>query len=336
MVEKQCNSNFIELRKKVFKDLENLEWINEIPFDTRQLIIKDAVAAYKSCRTNKCRGHINKYKLGYKSRKDIRQICHIEKRSLNIEKLLLFPKRTKKMGLDCKFRLRNKMQNWWTNNMDKLKHNFTILKEKPDRYYFCFCLEREEKQFDNKKKTVISNIVSLDPGIRTFNTFYTADGNFGKIGDDYISTLIPKAKLIDKLKSLITEKINNRTKYNMKIRILKSIAKIKNSVKDLHYKSVSFLGKYFNTILIPKFNATKISQQPKIIRNLSNNVVRNMMTLSHQSFFNLLKDKTNVIEVDERYTSKLCGKCGILNETLKSKKIFNCDNCGYLEDRDVN
>jgi putative transposase len=40
--------------------------------------------------------------------------------------------------------------------------------------------------------------------------------------------------------------------------------------------------------------------------------------------------------VDESYTSKTCGKCGTLNENLKSKKVFKCNECDLLIDRDIN
>ena len=38
----------------------------------------------------------------------------------------------------------------------------------------------------------------------------------------------------------------------------------------------------------------------------------------------------------EHYTSKTCGECGALNETLGGKKTFLCAFCGYEADRDHN
>ena len=40
--------------------------------------------------------------------------------------------------------------------------------------------------------------------------------------------------------------------------------------------------------------------------------------------------------VDEAYTSKTCGCCGVLNETLGGSKKFHCKSCGTAVDRDVN
>ena len=172
--------------------------------------------------------------------------------------------------------------------------------------------------------------------MRTFQTFYTADGITGKIGDNVIEQISQLGKKVDILQSKLTEKITAITRYNMKNRIRKSIAKIKNFVNDLHHKTVSFLSKYFNVVLIPKLDVTKISQLPINIRKISSKVVRNMMTLSHGKFLELLKSKCNVMIVDESYTSKLCGNCCELNEKLGSQKIFKCSQCDYVEDRDVN
>ena len=39
---------------------------------------------------------------------------------------------------------------------------------------------------------------------------------------------------------------------------------------------------------------------------------------------------------DESYTSKLCSKCGEINNTLGSSKVFNCNKCNLHYDRDMN
>jgi transposase len=45
-----------------------------------------------------------------------------------------------------------------------------------------------------------------------------------------------------------------------------------------------------------------------------------------------------VHEVSEHYTSKCCGKCGILDCNLGGKKIYNCTSkkCDFVLDRDFN
>ena len=46
------------------------------------------------------------------------------------------------------------------------------------------------------------------------------------------------------------------------------------------------------------------------------------------------KYNCSVMIVDESYTTKTCGKCGLLNHTVGKSKIFNCLNCKILLERD--
>jgi transposase len=43
-----------------------------------------------------------------------------------------------------------------------------------------------------------------------------------------------------------------------------------------------------------------------------------------------------IIYIDPRNTSKSCSKCGSINDTLGSSKLFKCSNCGHIDHRDSN
>jgi hypothetical protein len=42
-----------------------------------------------------------------------------------------------------------------------------------------------------------------------------------------------------------------------------------------------------------------------------------------------------VVECDEAYTSKTCGKCGKTHAKLGSNKTFKCPKCDHEADRDI-
>ncbi|AQN68748.1 putative transposase [Saudi moumouvirus] len=70
-------------------------------------------------------------------------------------------------------------------------------------------------------------------------------------------------------------------------------------------------------------------------------MIRRIMTLSHNEFINKLLHKskqynTNVLIVDEVYTSVTCGNCGIKHGKLGSNKIYKCVHCKKKIDRDIN
>ena len=66
-----------------------------------------------------------------------------------------------------------------------------------------------------------------------------------------------------------------------------------------------------------------------------------MLALSHYSFKERLLHMATyrgckVHICDESYTSKTCGCCGNMNDTLGGNKVFVCSKCGISIDRDYN
>ena len=135
------------------------------------------------------------------------------------------------------------------------------------------------------------NIVSLDPGVRTFQTLYSPNGIVGKIGDNFCNDrLIGIAKRIDELDSIAS---NSEWKTRRNIRNRQSLlrTKIKNKVKDLHWKTCSYLVRNYKNIMIPILETHRLSL--KNGRNIGKKTTRNMLTLSHYSFLEKLKMKCN-------------------------------------------
>ena len=307
------------------KDLnEDEKWQSEVPYDVRQLSLKSLIGNYKACITNKKRGNITSFQLGFKSKKDVNQIFFNAKKSM--KEFNIFKRRLKKKS---KLKTR-KRYSCYANYTPK--HDYNILKE-GNKYYVLLPKDRETKYTKAKYESV-----SLDPGVRTFQTYYSPEGRCGKIGDN-IKNKIDKLNLkIDKFKSLIT-KSRNRSKYNMKERCSKLRTKIKNVVKDLHWHTCSYLVKNYDNIIIPSFGSKKMSKCEG--RNISKGIVRSMLGLSHFKFLEKLRFKCkeyqrNLIIVTEEYTSKTCGGCGWLHNTLGSNKTFNCNKCDITIDRDIN
>ena len=40
--------------------------------------------------------------------------------------------------------------------------------------------------------------------------------------------------------------------------------------------------------------------------------------------------------VPENYTTKTCSCCGLINDNVGSKEVFECSGCGLIAGRDVN
>jgi putative transposase len=103
-----------------------------------------------------------------------------------------------------------------------------------------------------------------------------------------------------------------------------------------HFLTCKLLCDGFKVVFLPEFKSSEmVKKTPK--RVISKKTVRSMLELSHYEFRTKLTyyaktKQTEVILVNEEYTTKCCGRCGILNN-VGGSKIYNC-SCGYTLDRD--
>jgi putative transposase len=180
-----------------------------------------------------------------------------------------------------------------------------------------------------------ARIVALDPGVRTFITFF-AENVFGKIGESDIGRIYRLCFWLDDAYSKLSKQ-KGRHKYRLKRAIGRMRAKIKNLVNELHHKSAKFLTDNFDIILLPKFETSQmVSRQRRKIRSKT---ARAMLNFSHYRFKQFLKHKAletgkAVMDITEEYTSKTVSWTGEVVEIGSAKKIK--DKNGNRMDRDLN
>ena len=181
-------------------------------------------------------------------------------------------------------------------------------------------------------KTPTREIIALDPGVRSFQTFYDGE-SVGEIGKD----LYLKVRRLQHQTDKLQQKLSSCTYYQKsKLRKAKSKLeeRIKNIVGDCHKKACNFLSKY-KVVLLPEFKVKKM------IGGLPKKVRRSLLALAHFKFKLRLAQKASetgmrLIICNEAYTSKTCTNCGVLNDKLGGSKVFNCGNCHLSIDRDIN
>lgn len=311
---------------KSLEDGSEMAWQKEVPYDTRQEAISEAVTAFKSALTNLRNGNTTHFHVGFKSKKRLTSLAfRVNKNALDPESMSFFPNRLKK---DRNIRMRKR-------DIEKFKENgttdgnFVILKTKPGYWYLCLPRTRQPIYQNAVYKSVF-----LDPGVRTFQTLYSPDGVCGKIKSEGLTEL---AKRHDHLWSISdSSETTSKTKKSLRRRCASIRLKIKNKVNDLHWKTCSFLCSTFQNIFLPKFEVSKMVKGSP----LGSEVTRRMLQLSHYAFKERLiyyaKTKhRNVYLVDEHYTTKTCGGCGVIQE-MGGNKMFDCRSCGIHIDRDYN
>lgn len=177
-----------------------------------------------------------------------------------------------------------------------------------------------------------SEICSLDPGVRTFQTMYSADG-VAKIGNK------TPQKISQLIKAIESKKEHEGSKWYRKYstRLYK---KIKGIVDNMHWQTCNALCKTFDHILVGSMS-TNIKSIVKRGGNINASTRQLCNLLSHYTFLTRLQSKAEqysckVDVINEAWTSKTCSECSHVNHTLGSAKIFNCDYCKFQYDRDYN
>ncbi len=264
--------SWMDIKKDLLKQLP--EWCDEVPFQIKGIAVKEAHQAFW-----KAGGHPK-----FRSRKAPTQSCYIPKSA--IKDTGIYPRISGKgmrLGeslpespLDS--RLIYQYNEWFLSVPHKI---ITHVAENQGR------------------------VVALDPGVRTFQSFYS-ESVAGHIGYDDFGRIQRLCFHLDALISR-TSKATGKAKHEMKRATARIRKKIKNLTKEIHFKTARFLVDNFDVILLPTFETSQMVG--KSHRKIRSKTVRAMLTWAHYQFKMRLKNKTielgkKVIDVCEAYTSQ--------------------------------
>ncbi len=310
------NPNFRNIRTghlyDIKKEIQKKSKINNciIYSHTLDYAIKDICTNVKSALTNYKNKNIKKFRIRYIKKKKPIQLIKFEKTGFKIKEGKLY---SNVMGF-----IESEFLNY------DIDCDFVIMK-KYNRYYLQLPVQT------TITKNNIHKIIALDGGIRTFLTGYNPESVI-EICDNYKEKVIDKFKKLDKLNSEML--INNRRK---RMAIGKRHFKIKNIVKELQWKTVNYLTENYDKIIMGDISTQSILKNRKIDKMSK----RYISSLNFYKFKQKLKYKCSIKNkqlkfLDESYTSKMCSSCGNLNNGQNKSKIFNCQSCGVILDRDNN
>jgi putative transposase len=188
---------------------------------------------------------------------------------------------------------------------------------------------------------VDGRVGALDPGVRTFQAFYSED-ECGEIAPDTEKMALAMANKISGIRERITDlKQNggNRLRINRLTRAwYRANARASNLASDLHFKTIKFLFDRFDVIIAPRLGVAGMLRRDG---KLNAKTKTTMRFQQHGAFHRRLRMKAEscgkvILDLEEHGTSKTCSSCGQANRNLGSAKIFNCPRCGFQADRDVN
>jgi putative transposase len=224
----------------------------------------------------------------------------------------------------------------WVNNIGRFKMNLsreiqgtiktiTVHKSQTNKWYACFsCDEVPENILPQSDK-----VVGIDVGIKSFLT--DSDGSHienPKYLKHQLSVLRIKQRKLSR-----AVKGSNRRKET-KLQVSKVYEKITNARRDFHFKLANQYVKNYGTIVVENLQIKNMVQNHKLARDIND--------CAWGKFFEILTFKAEeagrlVLKENPRNTSKKCSECGAINKELKlSDRIWVCQSCGSLHDRDEN
>lgn len=181
-----------------------------------------------------------------------------------------------------------------------------------------------------------TRMVALDPGVRTFQTFFSPD-MAGALGVHDFGRLVRLCLHLDNLLSRIATCPDKKRRYRLRQAADRMRWKIRDLRDELHWKTARFLVDNFEVILLPTFETSQMVTRAS--RKIRSKTVRAMLTYAHFEFKHRLKsmayqsDKI-VLDVCEAYTSKTCSWSGELVNVGSSETIRGSD--GIRMHRDAN
>ena len=324
--------SLIHWRKEFMGDRNNVvdlgfgDWFKNVPYDTKQLAIKTAIANMKTCITNKKSGRIKTFHIKQKSKYFKKQFFHVDHRALkelDDSDFCLFKTLSENEPLHMKTKENewlhqhfndyvnktyNKKDEDNDNNVDvKYRHDMIVTYDS-GRYYL---IVPHEKKI--KKNKIKNKIVSIDPGVRTFHTFYSPDGMVGDLGvdldikllnihkerDTYISKMDLTSnklndiqKTEDDLNKLKRKQKKIENKYDGPKKIIENLNKLKEIKKKIKKTMKKLKGKCKKKLIRRRKHLRKRIYQ-------LDNKIKNVVTAAHWNISSYYCKNYNTIVIPQ-------------------------------------
>jgi len=241
--------------------IQENKWIDDTSYDVRNEGMCDLLKAYKTCFSVG-----KKFKIKFRNKHQNNQsvVIHSQhyKRKKGVYAFIPKMKAAEKLP-------------------EKMEYDSRIVKDKLNQFWFCIPIRVERKDGKRTENQGSFNIISLDPGVRTFMTGYETDGVGFEWGKSDMGKIYRLGLICDDIQSRWTKEKHNK-RYRMRKAFRRIHLKIKNLVKDLHYKLAKYLCLNYELVIIPEFQTQQMSLKGK--RKINSKSVRMMMTMSHFMF----------------------------------------------------
>ena len=316
---------FVTAKNNAF--FEGKQWVLDTPKAIRQQAVFEAVKNFKSAFSNKRNGNIDRFKMSFKTLKKQRQQGYV----LGIEKAVKFE--DDDVSTKCSGKL---------TILSKSIGSIRFFEKPPiAKVPVAECAIQRDAFGDfwllvPVYKTVKSSncgpVVAMDPGVRTPLSYYSPDGSSGFIGLDMktrIGVIKGRVATVDRRISKADDVLRKKLLYHQR-QLFRKYTHVRD---DCHWKIVNDVTNNYEGVILPHLHTSRLCGSLKAKTN------REMFGISHFILKTRMEMKCEEKGVmfqspTEEYTSKTCGNCGLINDTLGSSETFKC-SCGLVCHRDL-
>lgn len=175
-------------------------------------------------------------------------------------------------------------------------------------------------------------VIGIDPGLRTAFSCLGTDGSIFEIGSGTSERLSKINSKLDNIKTRMKFDVSRRSR--LKKAWHRHLMRTKQLCDELHWKTINFLTSTYDVIVLGKLNVKSLMMS----HNKSNKKL--LSFLSFYKFRQRLEEKAQsrgnlVVIQNEAGTTQGCPQCGFKKLDVGSSKVYKCDRCSFVGDRDI-
>ena len=195
------------------------------------------------------------------------------------------------------------------------------------RWYAALTVERDDKPVTKPPR---GGAVGVDLGIKTLATL--SDGTV----IENPRCLAASERRLKQAQQALSRKVKgSRRRAKARAKVARIHARVANQRQDAMHKATTWLASTYSHISIEDLNAAGMARNRRLAKAVSD--------AAFGEFRRQLEYKTArtgaALHVVDRWfaSSKTCSKCGRVKAKLSlSERVFHCDGCGLVMDRDLN
>ncbi len=305
-------ANWLEIKKPILDSLP--DWCKAVPFQIKSIAILEACIAVQNAKKKfKQTGEFQE--VSFRSRKAPEQSLFIPGSAIKTDGI--YP------------RIAGKGLRYAEALPGAPRDSRLILRN--GKWYLAVAFKSTTTLAENQGR-----VVALDPGIRSFITFFAED-SCGHLGKGDFGRIQRLCLYLDDLISRRTQEKDRKRRQRMKKAEGRLRDRVRHLIDELHHQVARFLVDHFDAILLPTFESNNMAL--KAGRKIRKKSVRSLLTFAPYRFKQFLKHKAFengkcVLDVCEAYTSKTISWTGEIIANLGGRKIIRAN--GIEIDRDIN